>query len=328
MTQPHPFEPASVPRGQAVRAWRRFAVMPDTTPVAYPMIVVAGMSDGPTAALVAGIHGDEYEGPAALWRVAAALRPDQLRGRVVIVPVAHVAAYTAGTRTSPVDGANLARVFPGDAQGSLTQRLAHDLFWTVVAGADLLLDLHSGGVRLAFVPVAGFYAAADGVPAQAAAASLALARAAGMPYLWRLPPRPGVLTFEAARHGIAAMGAEAGGRGGCDPSDVDAYVAAALRALAAHGMIDPPEGMPPAPEHRTALEGDWALAPAGGFLDPVAPLGARVRAGDVLATLRDPFGVDHVDLFAASEGIVMGVRHLRMIHAGEWATCAVAEVPL
>jgi predicted deacylase len=181
---------------------------------------------------------------------------------------------------------------------------------------------------MAFLPVAGFYSSSEGVTAEAAAKSLALARATGMSFLWRLPPRAGVLTFEAARQGIAAMGAEAGGRGGCEAGDVDTYVVAILRTLASHGMMEMPEGTPPAPDYRTVLEGDWALAPSGGFIDPVAKLGARVRQGGVLATLRDPFGVDHMDLLAAIDGIVMGMRHLRVIQAGEWATCAVAEVPL
>jgi predicted deacylase len=93
-----------VPPGTVARVRRPFATGPDGSDAAYPLIVVAGSAPGPVAALVAGIHGDEYEGPAALWRVVQALAPNALRGRVVIVPVAHAAAFSAATRTSPPTG--------------------------------------------------------------------------------------------------------------------------------------------------------------------------------------------------------------------------------
>ena len=73
-----------------------------------------------------------------------------MRGTLLAVPIAHLAAFAAAMRTSPIDGVNLARVFPGDPAGTVTARLADKLFHEVVADADLLVDLHSGGVRLAF----------------------------------------------------------------------------------------------------------------------------------------------------------------------------------
>ncbi len=317
------FDWRSLARGSTARIAKRFAWMPDGTSATYPVIAVAGHAPGPVATLVAGIHGDEYEGPVALWDVLRRLDPATLRGTVLAVPVAHTAAFAAGARESPIDGVNLARSFPGDADGSLTQRLAADLFATVVVGADLLVDLHSGGARLAFVQVAGFYGEGP-----LAARSLALAAGMGLPFVWRLPARAGVLSFEAMRVGVAATGCEAGGRGGCLPADTAAYARGVLGVLADEGMIDRPSDVPrPAPPTRQ-LHGDFALAPMSGFLDPVAVLGNAVAAGDVLAIIRSVGGQEIARMLARVDGIVMAERHLRTINAGEWATCAVLSVAL
>lgn len=318
----------STAKGTVVRMAKRFGATPDGASSTYPIIVVAGAEPGPTVCLVAGIHGDEYEGPAALWRVVAQLDPLAIRGRVVIVPVAHGAAFAAGTRTSPIDGVNLARIFPGNPNGTMTERLAHDLFESIVRPADALVDLHSGGVRTAFVQVAGFYGPGAGVSDSVSARSLDLAKAMGLPWIWQMPPRPGVMSFEAAKAGVAVTGCEAGGRGGCLEQDVDAYVLGVTAILSQSGVMAPPPNLATGRRFATYLDGDFALAPAGGFLEPMVPLGQRVETGALLAVIRGPFGEELARLVADIDGVVMAERHLRAIHAGEWATCCVRERPL
>jgi len=294
----------------------------------FPLLEVCGTRPGPTVALVAGVHGDEYEGPAALWRVLERVRPESLRGRLLVVPVAHLAAFAAGTRTSPNDGENLARSFPGDPHGTVTQRLAHELFSALIGPADLLVDLHSGGSRLAFLQVAGFYGPQEGISAAITARSLEMARAMALPCLWRMPGRAGVLSFEAMRAGVPATGCEAGGRGGCLDADVEAYTRGVLGVLAQQGMIERPGDVPLPSLASVCLDGDFALAPCGGFLEPLVTLGDRVRSGDALARIRAPIGEELCVLRAQADGLVMAERHLRSIQIGEWATCAVREVPL
>ena len=86
--------------------------------------------------------------------------------------------------------------------------------------------------------------------------------------------------------------------------------------------------LPPAPSYRSCLDGDWALAPVAGFIDNHVELGERVAAGAPLATIASPLGTILARMTAARDGLVMGVRHLRSIQAGEWATCVVAEAAL
>jgi predicted deacylase len=316
-----------VPPGKVGRFDVAFADRADGSPATFPLIVVEGHAAGPTALLTAGIHGDEYEGPRALWALADQLPSLPVRGRVLMVPMANLDAFSAGTRTSPTDGQNLARIFPGDPQGTLTFRLAAALF-EVVRMADVLVDLHSGGVRLAFMEVCGFYSEGPGVTPELAARSLSLARAMGLQRLWRLPARAGVLSYEALRAGIPAIGAESGGRGGQIQDDVDGYAAGLLRVLRHEGILPdlPPDIPAGAPATAAVLDGDWALAPCGGFIESFVSPGQAVEAGHPLAVIRSPSGEILADLRAGEPGIVMGVRHLASIQPGEWATCVVREV--
>ena len=61
-------------------------------------IVVVKNGEGPTALFTAGNHGDEYEGQVALTNLAQWLRPEMLRGRVIILPMANFPAALAGRR--------------------------------------------------------------------------------------------------------------------------------------------------------------------------------------------------------------------------------------
>src|SRR5262245_34685253 len=77
-------------------------------------ITVVRAGPGPLVLFTGGNHGDEYEGQIALLKLARELEPtDLVRGGVIIMPMINPPAVDAGTRTSPIDGKNLNRVFPG-----------------------------------------------------------------------------------------------------------------------------------------------------------------------------------------------------------------------
>ena len=119
-------------------------------------IVVLKNGDGPTALLVSGTHGDEYEGQVALCNLVKSLDPARIQGRVIILPAANFPAAMAGRRTSPIDEGNLNRLFPGDADGTVTQQIAYYIENELIPMADIVCDLHSGGSSLMYVPSALF----------------------------------------------------------------------------------------------------------------------------------------------------------------------------
>jgi hypothetical protein len=103
---------------------------------------------GPTALLTAGTHGDEYEGQVALLRRARELAPDEVRGRLVILPALNYPAAAADRRLSPVDGRDLNRCYPGDQDGTVTQVIAHYVEHVLFPMCDAVLDHHSAGYSM------------------------------------------------------------------------------------------------------------------------------------------------------------------------------------
>lgn len=279
--------------------------------------VVRGREPGPTAAVVAGVHGDEYEGIAAVGDLTTTLDPAGVRGIVILIPVANPTAFAAGTRTNPEDGANLARCFPGNAAGRPTERLASKLF-ELLAPTQTLIDLHSGGVEYRFLPVAGFYG-----PAGESNPSFAAARRFGLDACWQLPPTPGVLSYEFHRRGACVVGCEYLGAGQLAPAGRARYRDGVRRVLAFCGTL-PAET--PEPADGPALAGGWLLAEADGLFHPRFEIGQAVSAGAEVAVITAPRNAVVQGLVARAGGTVLAVRSKARIRAGDWGVLVAAPV--
>ena len=115
-------------------------------------IAVIKNGHGPTALLSGGNHGDEYEGQVALLNLVREIQPEQVQGRLIIIPMLNRPAALAGTRLSPIDGRNMNRAFPGQRNDTLTGMIAHYVSQVLLPLADIVVDIHSGGRTLQFLP--------------------------------------------------------------------------------------------------------------------------------------------------------------------------------
>lgn len=171
---------------------------------------------GPTLLALGGNHGDEYEGPIPLMKLARDLTPDKVRGRIIIIPALNLPAVRAGTRLSPVDGVNLNRAFPGKYNGSVTELIAHYVTNILFPHADVVMDIHSGGRSLIFVPCATLHRVSDENQFQQ---MLTAAKAWGACYIFVYADiaGEGLLPVKAEKMGKIVVTAEMGGAGQCDP---------------------------------------------------------------------------------------------------------------
>jgi predicted deacylase len=277
-----------------------------------PVLAVTGIEPGPVLVVSAGVHGDEYEGVRAIYETFEALDPAAMRGSVVAVPVMNPPAHRACTRHSPVDGANLARVFPGDPNGTLSQRIAWLVAHQVIAHASFYLDLHSGGVRYRMPSMAGY----DATDPRGRAA----AERFGAPVIWGHPViEPGRTISFARERGIPFLYTEARGAGRIHEEDLR-MMRNGIHNLACHlGILDAPYRKAAAPLRlRGAGNTDQGIAAAAaGFLMSDVKLLEQVCEGQRLGRLVDLHGRTIEEYVAPRAGIVGLTREMPAVEAGD-----------
>jgi N-alpha-acetyl-L-2,4-diaminobutyrate deacetylase len=289
-------------------------------------VTVVRNGAGPTALLTGGNHGDEYEGPVALFDLARTLDPARVAGRVIMVPAMNYPAFRAGRRTSPLDGGNMNRVFPGRPDGTVTEKIADYFQRRLLPLADIVLDLHSGGRTLEFLP----FAASHVLPDKAQEAACAAARDAFCaPWSVLLLEIDSVGMYDSAAEaaGKTFVSSELGG-GGTARAETCAIARRGLRNLLIHAEILKGE-----PERQPSIlldmpDGDcFVSSEHSGLLEPCVDLGAAVAAGDLVARIHDVerTGQAPVDYRAGRGGLLAGRHFPGLVQVGD--TIAVIAVP-
>ena len=284
-------------------------------PHALAVQVVRAARDGPTLALVATAHGDEWGSIEPIRRLLAELEPGELRGRLLAVPLAHPAALAAGTRNAPGEPDHN-RVLPGDPSGGLTERLVDTLVSGVLAASDVVLDFHGGGWgHLLGVTTYG----TDYPDPTVNDASRALARAFGWPYLRAAaavgdyPGPRSVLGWVGGslRRPVAMVGLGGAGFGReWDERWTLAQLRGLRNALRHLEMLPGRLELPARFLHFSAVRD--VCAPRAGLLAArvgTDHLGARFEAGEPLADLYDPETLERVGVLAAPcRGVLYSLR--------------------
>ncbi len=301
------FDLTSVPVGSKQRS-----LLEVSSEITLPVLAVRGGAPGPTLLVSAGVHGDEYEGVRTIFDVFESLDAPAMSGNFLAVPVMNPPAFWNLSRTSPLDGANLARVFPGSASGTPTEMIAFHFDQHILPLANFYVDLHSGGVKCAMPTLIG-YLETD-APAAAAAEIF------GAPVIWRHPNVPPGRTLSAANdRGIPCLYAEARGAGRIDAGDLNCYRRGVLNLLKHLGIV---RGEPDVPEHAIRLYGDGNVdgsvaSEVRGFLIPRVVLLEAVKKGQVLGVLVDVSGIEIETFHAPCQGVVVLIHECPLVHPDE-----------
>lgn len=311
------FEIDQLPRGEKQSLWLDIAPRADGGNWRLPLLTVIGAEEGPTLLVLAGVHGDEYEGIAAIPQVYRAIKPHDLRGRLLMAPICNMPAYEARQRASPIDGLNLARVFPGDADATITRQIAFWLSQKLLSQADFLIDLHTGGIAYEIPTLIG-YVHDDGELGQA---SQAAAAAFGAPVMWGHPlPLPAGRSISAATAmGIPSLYSEAPGGGRCDPDVVACFRDGVINVMTHLGMINLEPRQRQLTHH---LLGDGNLdtvidAPVNGFFQREVSLLEHVVRGQRLGAILDPTGAELAPVKADQDGLIIMLRGLPPVQVGD-----------
>ncbi|MBR7987793.1 N(2)-acetyl-L-2,4-diaminobutanoate deacetylase DoeB [Burkholderia cenocepacia] len=277
-------------------------------------VTVVKRGDGPTVLLTGGNHGDEYEGPVALSKLAGSLKAADVTGRVIVVPFMNYPAFRAGCRTSPIDAGNLNRSFPGRPDGTVTEKIADYFQRHLLPLATHVLDIHAGGRTLDFVPFAAIHVLEN--RDQEARCERAM-RAFGAPYSMRMLELDSVGLYDSAAEeaGKVFVSTELGGGGTSTAASVAIAERGVYGFLAHAGVIakDVIDGN--APRSTTTLldmpDGScFTTSEHHGLLEMCRDLGSEVDAGDVLARVHDidRTGVTPIEYVARRRGL-LAARH-------------------
>jgi predicted deacylase len=253
---------------------------PDTF---VPVGVIEGTTDGPRAAVVAGVHGTELVTQDAVQALWQQLSSEQVHGSLVIVFVADVLAAQAGIPgANPIDRRNFNRFWPGSAEGTYSERLEARLWSELLSEPSVVIDVHGGEWTEEVRPFALVHPSGDGDRDREA---LRLAVAMGLPYVQGTAGE-GTLSGAVIRSGRIGLALEVGGGGRRGKGDLDQIVMALKGALAAAGSIEAPRA--PEAEPSVVLAGGQHLtSPVGGVLVQAVELGQRVQPGETVCTVTD-----------------------------------------
>lgn len=261
--------------------------------IPIPFVSLKSRDDGPRVLLMAGNHGDEYEGQVMLHKLARSLELEDVLGQVIILPAANYPAVRAGRRTSPVDGGNMNRMFPGDPSGSPTQVIAHFIETVLVARADYVFDFHSGGSSSEYLPLA--HVIDDGNPVRSKRAREIL-EVFAMPISVMVEGLgdggQGRLFGACQRAGdVVHMSTELGGGGtvSIDPlARAERGLARLLHHVGAVRRRLTEEAAPPTVFYRRPPARDFIYALWAGIFEPYVKLGDLVSAGQAAGAIHDP----------------------------------------
>ena len=300
--------------GKQATGWLGVGRGRDGRPVELPVAVINGRQDGKTLFIQAVSDGDELNGLGVVRRVVPQLDPDRLSGTVLIVGIANYFGFQHNEHRNPVDNMKLNRAFPGDSNGTSSERIAHATF-DVAREADLALDLHQGSTSRMINEVR----VRCGRRHRLHAECLELAKVFGCGHVLDQKGPSGQLARAAPDEGVPTVDPELGGSVGLDAESVRIGVEGVFNVLKYYDFL--PEQV--RPQTQTRVSGfEQHGAPTGGLVDFRVELGQRVTAGEPLFDITDVFGTVRETVTADSNGIFWRTRRLPQVASGEYV-CSV-----
>jgi predicted deacylase len=294
-----------------------------------------GSGSGSGVAVFGGTHGNEYEGQIAVKRLCRDLDPSEISGRVILMPQLSESACAGHTRTSPEDGVNMNRAFPGNPRGTVSSRIAYFVKTQVFPRVRVVIDLHAGGREASFPLCTSLHPIPD--PAQRAE-TLEVARLFDTPfvYVYSRQMASGLLTDQAEDEGKIAVGGEFGFGEGSNVRGIRHAYEGVRNVLRHYRMLT---GQPERIDlNRTSGPrlvqaphlADYVPCPRTAIWEPVVEPGQEIAQGQLVGRLHD-FGdhtSDPVDIIAHRAGVIVALHFGAAVQQGSTLYVIAEDVSL
>ncbi|MCD8019867.1 MAG: succinylglutamate desuccinylase/aspartoacylase family protein [Clostridiales bacterium] len=287
----------TVKKGQKING---FLQMPFTDE-ALPTTIIYGKEEGETVLITGGIHNAEYVGIECVTGLARDLRPEDVKGILILVNIVNINGFRARTvSVSKEDGKNLNRVFPGNPEGTFTDKLAYFMEKELFSRADYYIDVHNGDWFEDLTPY--IYCAGNAKPEVAAKAE-AMAKEADVRFYIKSNGSTGAYNY-AGIIGVPSVLLERGGKGIWTSEEVQASQKDVRNILRCLGVLTTPKEMqyriPNYMSHAHYLdshsEGCWF---------PARDAGDTVMKGELIGYLKDYFGNIIEEIRMDEDGVIL-----------------------
>lgn len=294
--------------------------------VMIPICVVRN-GRGPTALLTGGNHGDEYEGPLALFELARTLDPKDVSGTVIIVPAMNYPAFRAGTRTSPIDRGNMNRAFPGRPDGTVTEKIADYFQRHLLPRADIVLDFHSGGRTLDFLPFCAAHVLPD---KEQEAKGFAAVEAFSAPFSVKMLEIDAVGMYDTAAEemGKVFVTTELGGGGTSRAETVRVARRGVANVLRHAGIVNGAVETTRTCWLDMPSADCFAFAEEDGMIETMIDLGEPVEKGQIIARIYPiaRTGLAPQEIVAKMDGLLAARHFPGLVKAGDCAAVLAVKV--
>ena len=303
----------------------------NSVPLGYhptPFISIKNGS-GKKILIIGGNHGDEFEGPCAIMRLAQNIKYKELKGQVILIPALSFEAVKNSSRVNPFDNKNMNRAFPGDPNGTPTEMVADFLERELIPSCDAVIDLHSGGKASFFEPCT--------LPTKSKNkklfdANMELAERFGLSLVWVLGPNNDnrSLNSAAERAGVAMIAAELGGGGGTNPKITALAETGLINILHYLKILKLDKSKPPNEKiKKVELRNPDATiyAPAKGLFDRLVKAGQTVKIGQTAGWFHYFMEPERpsLELKFKHNGFILAHTNRGIVEKGEMLTLVVQE---
>lgn len=298
--------------GERTRFEIEVAKLYDHTSMTIPVEVIRGKVDGPTIFISAAVHGDEINGVEVIRRILSHHKLlKKIHGTIIAVPIVNMFGFNRNIRYLP-DRRDLNRCFPGSKNGSLASRIAYKFMHEIVAKCQYGIDIHTGSAHRFNLPQ--IRAFLDNPETER------LAKACMMPVVIHSNIRDGSLRQAANEYGVNTLLFEGGEALRYDEKIIRSAENAFYAILCEIGVLDKSlvkSKITQKSDVFIAHSSHWIRAPHSGSLHRRKNIGNKVRKGETLGIIYDPFGIEKHYVKARRTGIIVGMSLMPLVNNGD-----------
>jgi predicted deacylase len=299
-----------VDRNEAFRKDTMFTITSDTKETYLPVTVIKGKEKGPVFSIVAGIHGYEYPPIIAIQELLNEIKPENVKGTLIIIPIANVEAFQKRTPfINPLDEKNLNNAFPGSPNGTPTDQIANIITKEIISNSNIFLDIHGGDANEDLLPFVCYYDRKDRPENTKLAHDLSIQsqidHIVSYPYNLTSSETAKYAFKQATQQGITALSIEAGKLGTVQKENVEMIKTAVYNMLESSGNYIRSKSKIKKSKAIFFNQQDYIKVPENGIFYSGLKSGDKVKKNQVLGYITDEFGKKKQDIISKTDGIIL-----------------------